>query len=295
MQSVLAIPVSKEIIIVDDGSTDHTRDVIAPFFRQHKHIVWVQQHNQGVSIARNIGIDLARGRYTQFVDGDDILLAQDKYPNLLKCVDEQKIDIVRHLVSNNIMTRLNMMPIALGGDGVICSGRDYLNALLRGWFPHAGVGLYRTQFLQQNAIRFPEKIGRSEDAVFLVDAFTCRPDVRVLETRLVTYWYRTREGSETNRKASTSSFVQMCGAGQLLWQRMQRFGELAAQTENAQLAEHYRLLYHYMRFAMLHEYSNAYDNLYRHLTPDEKDQVRHCFTPEVLVELRATRQSPMYL
>ena len=58
-----------ELIVVDDGSTDNTEEIIQPFMQEG--IIYIKQQNQGVSSARNTGLSRARGQYIAFCDSDD--------------------------------------------------------------------------------------------------------------------------------------------------------------------------------------------------------------------------------
>lgn len=60
-----------ECIVVDDGSTDDTEEEVAAF---GDYVSILKQENSGVSRARNVGMDLARGRYISFLDADDMWL-----------------------------------------------------------------------------------------------------------------------------------------------------------------------------------------------------------------------------
>ena len=61
-----------EIIVVDDGSTDDTRQKLTELI-SHSRIRYVRQENKGLSAARNAGIRLATGKYLQFLDADDLI------------------------------------------------------------------------------------------------------------------------------------------------------------------------------------------------------------------------------
>ncbi|MFD0940100.1 glycosyltransferase family 2 protein [Pedobacter boryungensis] len=61
-----------EAIIIDDGSTDNTIDIIQPFLTD-KRFIYHKQKNKGLPAARNKGISIAKGDYIQFLDADDLL------------------------------------------------------------------------------------------------------------------------------------------------------------------------------------------------------------------------------
>lgn len=60
-----------EILIIDDGSTDNTDRIIHSY--SNDNIKYIKQRNQGVSVARNTGLNKAQGKYILFVDADDVL------------------------------------------------------------------------------------------------------------------------------------------------------------------------------------------------------------------------------
>lgn len=62
-----------EAIIVDDGSGDHSREIVQRFVDSDRRYHYFYQENGGVSSARNLGISYASGDYIQFLDGDDLL------------------------------------------------------------------------------------------------------------------------------------------------------------------------------------------------------------------------------
>lgn len=63
-----------EIIVVDDGSTDSTPDILADYAAKHSCIRLFHQKNQGQSVARNLAIEAAQGDYIYMVDSDDQML-----------------------------------------------------------------------------------------------------------------------------------------------------------------------------------------------------------------------------
>ncbi len=73
-----------EVVIIDDGSTDASGALVSRYLaqRQHPHVAFISQANGGIAHARNVGLQLATGRYVTFLDGDDLL--SDDYLALLR-------------------------------------------------------------------------------------------------------------------------------------------------------------------------------------------------------------------
>ena len=73
IESVLAQDYEKfELIIVDDGSQDGTKRIAEQYAKSDVRIKLLEQANQGVSVARNKGLDTATGEYVAFLDSDDL-------------------------------------------------------------------------------------------------------------------------------------------------------------------------------------------------------------------------------
>ena len=76
-----------EIIIIDDGSSDGSSEICDEFLSKDKRIKVIHKKNEGVSIARNIGISIAKGKYIGFVDSDDYIernMYEILYNNLIR-------------------------------------------------------------------------------------------------------------------------------------------------------------------------------------------------------------------
>lgn len=179
-----------EVIIVNDGSKDQSLAVISDLICSHHNVKVINQKNQGLSVARNTGIDVATGKYITFVDADD-KIKPDFVSSLYQIADRTGADIVRG------------------------SFRDFNGNIPKDWVPDFNVptncgtivldqflssnisfvvwsSIYRLDFINSNHIRFTPGI-LLEDGDFTTRAYMLAK--LVATSPEPNYAYRIRQGS----------------------------------------------------------------------------------------------------
>lgn len=97
-----------EVIMIDDGSTDHSGMIMDYFATNDSRFIPIHKENGGVSSCRNIGMQIASGEYYQFVDSDDWIPA-DSTKNLVEAIIRDESDMViadfKRVIRNNFITK----------------------------------------------------------------------------------------------------------------------------------------------------------------------------------------------
>ena len=88
-----------EILVIDDGSKDNSSDVVRQLQLDDQRIKLICQENQGVSSARNKGIEMSKGQYIVFVDSDDYV-ESNYVETLLDLYEEERGDVA---ISNYVI------------------------------------------------------------------------------------------------------------------------------------------------------------------------------------------------
>ncbi len=122
-----------EVIIVNDGSTDNSEDIIRQYAEHDSRIRFMFQRNQGLSVARNNGLNSASKDYVLFVDSDDWILPDTLfyYLNLAKREDVDVIIGKVNVFYENGRIGLWECDDNLHSDQPIISGEEYLNTIVQ--------------------------------------------------------------------------------------------------------------------------------------------------------------------
>lgn len=186
-----------EVIVWDDGSTDGSVDLVTQFALRHPEVKLISRENHGVSYVRNQAIEVAKGQYVWFVDGDDELNPE----NVL-----QLVELARK--SDLDMLLFNWMPIDVFGkqesiilhkvnSSCVKTGRKLFMENMITMSPWCFI--YRRDFLIENGLKFPEDFKTCEDIQFNQKALWYSK--RTMSSELVGYFYRQMNESATQGNA----------------------------------------------------------------------------------------------
>ena len=185
VDSILALSLQREereIIVVDDGSDISPTNALMQYGDD---IIYVRQKHSGLSAARNMGINMARGRYLQFVDGDDRLMTEpyNHCLDILHSHEDADMVVFDFTTSTDVSTTYT--------DGPVLSGTD----LMRHHNIHGSACLYLFRQKTLSELRFTPGIFH-EDEEF-TPQLLLRAE-RVYPTDAHAYYYCQRPNSITS-------------------------------------------------------------------------------------------------
>lgn len=197
-----------EVIVVNDASADDTASILREYVQLHGHVrVLTQTENQGVSAARNRGIDAARGTFVAFVDADDVIRPR-MYEHLLKVAEDGLVDMVscgiQLMDDEGNLSSPSAYPMKPGvlhdnGDVRALLETAFTSKLL--WFPCRS--LYRRSILEVGDIRFDKRIRKGEDSLFNLQMLVRAQRCSAVQDAY--YLYRKHAGSVTARPLRSES------------------------------------------------------------------------------------------
>lgn len=193
-----------EVIIVDDGSTDNSLDIIKKYVSLNENFKYFIQKNSGQGVARNNGLKKAKGEFIQFVDSDDII-ENNMIEKMINSLKKDSSDFSNCLLGfddgekkRSYKKRFDYK--VLEGNHII---KDYMKN--KNIYTSPVNKLFRHIFLKENKIIFPEIKGY-EDSYFILLASYYSEKVSFVEEVL---YYAFERRSSTSRNFTIEKFKSL--------------------------------------------------------------------------------------
>ncbi len=203
-----------EIICINDGSKDNSLEILNEYAAKDERFVIFSQENQGQGVARNKGVELAKGEYIQFIDPDDWVetdmletlynFAKDHYSQVVKFNYTEYNDYSGKYKQQNFARQIQEEYNYNLNETPYYTWRVLKKGCLFNMDLHVWSHFYQTEFIKSNKIRFaPCKHG--EDYLFADGAIILADKIDYLDKYL--YFYRIRSDSAAHVKSDMNFCV----------------------------------------------------------------------------------------
>ena len=210
LESVLAQTLTDiEVIVVDDGSTDNTRNIVADFANKDPRLMLVEQANQFAGVARNNGMSKARGKYLYFLDADDYI-ESNALEELVNAIEQHGADIAIAKSEGFDNTTGDTWTIdgALNGvdfDRPIAHA-EYCDRLFQSFIGWPWDKLFRKEFIDKTALTF-QPLRTTNDALFVFCALALADTIVCLDSVLFHHRTNNKNSLEGSRSKSWNNAI----------------------------------------------------------------------------------------
>lgn len=207
-----------ELILVNDGSSDGSKNIIDNYAAKDARIIAVHKSNGGVSSARNAGLDIARGVYISFIDSDD-WVEQNMLESMHETIILNKVDIVAVGV---VMENAHGKPIENKTTGLVSVAfkNPEIGVLINEInFSYSVAKFFRREFVSKSQLRFNTDLSLGEDALFTCDYLTHVNSVALISKPFYHYVKCNNESLSTKYSPGVEQFIQM------IWDRLEQLYE----------------------------------------------------------------------
>lgn len=189
-----------EIILVDDGSTDSSKEICELYAQKDSRIMCIHKSNEGVSTARNEGIKHATGDYIVFIDSDDLI--KRNLLEELSVICEADFSMCGYELYDDMLhtvTKQYICPKLSGPINTLANKID--NYISPPFLLGPCFKLFKKEIITKNKIQFPPEMSYGEDAVFVLNYLSHCKNVEIIE--YIGYSYR-----KHGKKTLSTSFFQ---------------------------------------------------------------------------------------
>lgn len=243
-----------EIVVVNDGSTDNTEEIIKQYCQKHGNVVLVNQPNGGVSSARNHGLEVATGEYVCFLDADDIY-SKNSLEAFYNRAKEKNADVVigrLRTFSEEGFGKFNAF-------GDVLSKMDSIDPfdLQLLWNFLVGNKFYRRDRLVESGVRFPPFRYSEEGAFFMQYVFTKPVITGAYESEFLYRRHSKEQGRSVSQTVSKDLAKSFCDSLDMIYQgalkategmeqskRDEYLGEILYKKAYVLIGQFYRMMWH---------------------------------------------------
>lgn len=210
LESVLAQTLADiEVIVVDDGSTDSTRDIVKEYAHKDSRLLLVEQTNQFAGVARNNGMARATGSYLYFLDADDYI-EKTALENLVNALEQSGADIAiaKSEGFDNATGATWTIDGALNGmdfDRPI-KHEEFCESIFQSFIGWPWDKLYRKNFIDKTGLTF-QPLRTTNDALFVFCALAQASTIVCLDSVLFHHRTNNKESLEGSRAKSWNNAV----------------------------------------------------------------------------------------
>lgn len=184
-----------EVIVVDDGSNDNPRAILANYSDARVRNI-IELPHQGVSNARNKGIEQAEGQYIVFIDGDDYI-ERNHLESLHKDLHQVECAMVIMEIVDEDGYPIDIPDVDFFCNHSIIESSSFNQLLSRELLSSPCNKIYQTDIIRANNIQFDRKVSYAEDLLFNLEYFKYINNVKLVP--LPTYYYVKHNNSGTTR------------------------------------------------------------------------------------------------
>lgn len=224
--------IHKEIIVIDDGSSDNSLKILKEYQKRNENIILYEQNHQGASVARNAGIDVAKGDWICFVDSDDYLeknCMEEIYKQISDDLDVIFTDYAKtgrnretKFTYHNTSLDMTLTDFELFQKAMLNKNHNPENLqIVTPW-----AKLYRTDFLRENHLKFTPGVRKSQDLLFNFEVYQFAKKGKYIPVLM--YYYRFNAESLCNKHLPgvLTDYLKQSGKLKDLLKKYDKFGQM---------------------------------------------------------------------